>query len=104
MPLPHTVVAGVFTGTCVNPVNWCRPNDTERANAQALYATLTARISAFNSNRDTWGGWKYAVNGSRHFETREHQWPLCAGFMANQAKTDAYLRIRWQPQKPVQRC
>src|ERR1041385_6654970 len=48
-------------------------NGTELANARALYATLTGRISAFNAGNvylDPDG--VYRLNTGRHFEIEEH--------------------------------
>ena len=74
-------------------------NDTERANAQALYATLTARISAFGSNAILGADGKYSVNGSRHFEIQENTNGLFVqdSWRIKQNLTLTY-GIRWQPQ------
>jgi hypothetical protein len=73
---------------------------TEIANAQALYATLTGRISAFNAGTvylEADG--VYRLNGSRHFEIEENT----NGFFAQdswRARSNLTLSygIRWQPQ------
>lgn len=74
-------------------------NATEVANAQALYATLTGRISAFASTAILGGDGKYAVNGSRHFEIQENTNGLFAqdSWRIRNNLTISY-GIRWQPQ------
>ncbi len=74
-------------------------NDTERANAQALYATLTARISAFGSNAILGANGQYAVNGPRHFEIQENTNGLFVqdSWRIRQNLTLSY-GVRWQPQ------
>src|SRR5215213_1442735 len=75
-------------------------NATEIANAQALYATLTGRISAFNAGTvylEADG--TYRLNGSRHFEIQENT----NGFFAQhswRARSNLTLSygVRWQPQ------
>ena len=75
-------------------------NATEVANAQALYATLTGRISAFNAGTvylEADG--TYRLNGSRHFEIQENT----NGFFAQdswRARSNLTLTygVRWQPQ------
>jgi hypothetical protein len=74
-------------------------NDTERANAQALYATLTARVSAFGSNAILGGDGLYSLNGSRHFAIQENTNGLFAqdAWRIKQNLTLSY-GVRWQPQ------
>jgi Carboxypeptidase regulatory-like domain len=69
------------------------------ANAQALYATLTGRVSSFGSTVYLGGDGKYALNGSRHFEIEEQTsglyiqdaWRIKPNFSLSYG-------IRWQPQ------
>ncbi len=73
---------------------------TEVANAQALYATLTGRISAFNAGTvylEADG--VYRLNGSRHFEIEENTNGLFAqdSWRARNNLTVTY-GVRWQPQ------
>ena len=91
-------VANAFTNTGAG-ATLPGANDTERANAQALYATLTARISAFGSNAILGGDGQYAVNGSRHFEIQENTNGLFVqdAWRIRQNLTLSY-GIRWQPQ------
>ena len=71
---------------------------TEVANAQALYATLTGRVSAFNSNAILGGDGQYSLNGSRHFEIQENtnglfaqdSWRIRPNLTINYG-------LRWQP-------
>ena len=74
-------------------------NDTERANAQALYTTLTGRISAFGANAVLGGDGRYSVNGSRHFEIEENTNGV---FAQDSWKIRPNLTlsfgVRWQPQ------
>ena len=75
-------------------------NATEVANAQALYATLTGRISAFNAGTvylEADG--TYRLNGSRHFEIEENTNGLFAqdSWRARSNLTLTY-GVRWQPQ------
>jgi len=75
-------------------------NATEVANAQALYATLTGRISAFNAGTvylEADG--VYRLNGSRHFEIEENTNGLFVqdSWRARSNLTLTY-GIRWQPQ------
>ena len=73
---------------------------TEVANAQALYATLTGRISAFNAGTvylEADG--VYRLNGSRHFEIEENTNGLFVqdSWRARSNLTLSY-GVRWQPQ------
>jgi hypothetical protein len=72
---------------------------TELANAQALYAVLTGRVSTFGSNAVLGGDGKYALNGSRHFEIQENTNGLFAqdSWRLRQNLTLTY-GVRWQPQ------
>jgi hypothetical protein len=75
-------------------------NATEIANAQALYATLTGRISAFNAGTvylEADG--TYRLNGSRHFEIQENTNGLF-GQDSWRARSNLTLTygVRWQPQ------
>lgn len=74
-------------------------SDAERANAQALYATLTGRISAFGSNAILGADGRYAVNGPRHFEIQENTNGLFVqdSWRMRQNLTLSY-GVRWQPQ------
>jgi hypothetical protein len=87
-----------ITPTCVT-VTLPGANDTERANAQALYATLTGRISATGGNAILGGDGKYSLNGSRHFEIQENTNGLFAqdSWRIRQNLTLSY-GVRWQPQ------
>lgn len=91
-------VLNAFTNTGANPT-LPGANDTERANAQALYATLTARVSAFGSNAILGADGRYALNGSRHFEIQENTNGVFAqdSWRIKQNLTLSY-GIRWQPQ------
>ena len=93
-----TAVLNAFTNSGANPTVPFA-NDTERANAQALYTTLTGRISAFGSNAVLGGDGKYSVNGSRHFEIEENTNGL---FAQDSWKIRPNLTltfgVRWQPQ------
>jgi hypothetical protein len=73
--------------------------NTELANAQAVYAILTGRVSGFNSNAILGADGKYALNGSRHFEIQENTNGLFAqdSWRAKQNLTFTY-GVRWQPQ------
>ncbi|HKU75094.1 MAG TPA: carboxypeptidase-like regulatory domain-containing protein [Pyrinomonadaceae bacterium] len=80
--------------------NFPGANGTELANARAVYATLTGRISAFNAGTvylDPDG--VYRLNTSRHFEIEEHTNGLFAqdSWRARSNLTLTY-GIRWQPQ------
>jgi hypothetical protein len=72
---------------------------TELANAQALYAVLTGRVSTYGGNAVLGGDGKYVLNGSRHFEIEEHTNGLFAQdqWRLRQNLTLTY-GIRWQPQ------
>ncbi len=74
-------------------------NATEIANAQAVYATLTGRISATNANAVLGADGQYAVNGPRHFEIKENTNGLFAqdSWRIRQNLTLSY-GLRWQPQ------
>jgi hypothetical protein len=71
---------------------------TEIANAQALYATLTGRVSAFGSSAILSGEGTYEVNGNRHFEIEEDtygifgqdSWRIRPNLTVNYG-------LRWQP-------
>ncbi|HVQ38230.1 MAG TPA: hypothetical protein VMS31_11895 [Pyrinomonadaceae bacterium] len=93
-----TAVLNAFTNTGTNPT-LPGASDTERATAQALYATLTGRISATNSNAILGGDGEYSLNGSRHFEIQENTNGLFAqdSWRLRQNLTLTY-GIRWQPQ------
>jgi hypothetical protein len=86
------------SGTCP-VVTLPGANDTERANAQAVYATLTGRISAFGSNAVLGADGRYAVNGPRHFAIQENTNGLFVqdSWRIRQNLTLSY-GIRWQPQ------
>jgi hypothetical protein len=75
-------------------------NATEIANARAVYATITGRVSAFNGGTvylEADG--VYRLNGNRHFEIEEHTNGLFAqdSWRARNNLTLNY-GIRWQPQ------
>jgi Carboxypeptidase regulatory-like domain len=74
-------------------------NNTELANAQALYATLTGRVSGFNANAILGADGTYSVNGSRHFEIQENTNGLFAqdSWKVRPNLTLSY-GLRWQPQ------
>jgi len=74
-------------------------NNTELANAQALYAILTGRVGTFNSNAVLGGDGKYSLNGSRHFEIQENTNGLFGqdSWRLRQNLTLTY-GVRWQPQ------
>ncbi len=95
----NTVTAGVCTGTLRDPVTGACPNDTERGNAQALYATLTGRISAYGGNAILGADGNYALNGPRHFEIQENTNGLFAqdSWRIRPNLTLSY-GVRWQPQ------
>ncbi|MEO6050767.1 MAG: carboxypeptidase regulatory-like domain-containing protein, partial [Pyrinomonadaceae bacterium] len=72
---------------------------TEVANARALYATLTGRVSGFSSNVRLGGDGQYVLNGSRHFEIEEETNGLYAqdAWRIRSNLTVSY-GLRWQPQ------
>jgi hypothetical protein len=75
-------------------------NATELANARAVYATITGRISAFNGGNvylDPDG--TYRLNSGRHFEIEENTNGLFAqdSWRARSNLTLTY-GVRWQPQ------
>ena len=105
-PVKSTVTFGVLTQQDTALVNAFPAaavpgaNATELANARALYATLTGRISAFNGGTvylESDG--VYRLNGSRHFEIEENTNGLFAqdSWRARSNLTLTY-GIRWQPQ------
>lgn len=74
-------------------------NDTERTNAQHLYALLTGRISQYTSNAILGADGRYTLNGSRHFEIEEYT----NGVFAQDAwrirpNLSLTYGLRWQPQ------
>ncbi len=88
-----SAVLGAFSTTTIPGAN-----AAEVTNAQALYATLTGRISAFGSNAVLGPDGKYAVNGSRSFEIQQNtnglyaqdSWRIRSNLTINYG-------IRWQP-------
>jgi hypothetical protein len=107
-----TVTLGVATGDTAVANTFCNAlsvtclaitlpgaNDTERANAQALYTTLTGRISAFGSSAILGADGRYTLNGSRHFEIQENTNGLFGqdSWRIRQNLTLTY-GVRWQPQ------
>lgn len=94
-----TALVDVNTGA-INANTVPNATATEVANAQALYATLTGRISAFTAGTvylEADG--VYRLNGSRHFEIEENTNGLFAqdSWRARSNLTLTY-GIRWQPQ------
>jgi hypothetical protein len=94
-----TALVDVNTGA-INANTVPNATATEIANAQALYATLTGRISAFNAGTvylEADG--VYRLNGSRHFEIQENTNGLFAqdSWRARSNLTVSY-GVRWQPQ------
>jgi hypothetical protein len=91
-------VLGAFTNSGMNPTVPGATN-AELANAQALYAVLTGRVSTFGSNAILGADGKYAVNGPRHFEIQENTNGLFAqdSWRIRQNLTLSY-GVRWQPQ------
>ncbi len=91
-------VLNAFRNTGANPTLPGATN-AELANAQALYAVLSGRVSTFGANAVLGADGKYHVNGSRHFEIQENtnglfaqdQWRLRPNLTLN-------FGIRWQPQ------
>ena len=109
-PVRSTVTFGVNTTLdtalvdpntgAINATTVPNATATEVANAQALYATLTGRISAFNAGTvylEADG--VYRLNGSRHFEIEENTNGL---FIQDswRARNNLTLNygVRWQPQ------
>ncbi|HRI03440.1 MAG TPA: carboxypeptidase-like regulatory domain-containing protein [Pyrinomonadaceae bacterium] len=72
---------------------------TDVSNAQALYATLTGRVSSFGSTAYLEGNGLYRANGSRHFEIEEQTNGLYIqdSWRIRPNMTLSY-GIRWQPQ------
>lgn len=68
-------------------------------NAQALYATLTGRVSSFGSTVRLGGDGTYQLNGSRHFEIEEETNGIYVqdAWRIRPNLTLSY-GIRWQPQ------
>jgi len=93
-----TAVQNAFTNTGAG-ATLPGANDTERANAQALYATLTGRVSAFGSNAVLGGDGLYGLNASRHFAIQENTNGLFAqdSWRLRPNLTLTY-GVRWQPQ------
>jgi hypothetical protein len=87
-------VLGAFTATTLPGAN-----AAEIANAQALYATLTGRVSGYTSTVRLEGNGQYALNGNRHFEIEEETNGLYAqdSWRIRPNLTISY-GIRWQPQ------
>lgn len=89
-----TAVLGAITATSL-------PGATaaEIANAQALYATLTGRVSGYSSTVVLGGDGRYALNGSRHFEIEEASNGVYAqdSWRLRPNLTVSY-GVRWQPQ------
>ncbi|HYK19969.1 MAG TPA: carboxypeptidase-like regulatory domain-containing protein [Pyrinomonadaceae bacterium] len=105
-PVRSTVTFGVLATSdtplinVFSAANIPGANATEIANAQAVYATLTGRISAFNAGTvylEADG--VYRLNGSRHFEIEENTNGLFAQD-SWRARTNLTLTygLRWQPQ------
>ncbi|HEU4835543.1 MAG TPA: carboxypeptidase-like regulatory domain-containing protein [Pyrinomonadaceae bacterium] len=105
-PVRSTVTFGVNTTldtplvSAFSAANIPGANATEVANAQAVYATLTGRISAFNAGTvylEADG--VYRLNGSRHFEIEENTNGIFAqdSWRARSNLTLTY-GVRWQPQ------
>lgn len=105
-PVRSTVTFGVLATqdtalvNAFSAANLPGSNATEVANAQALYATLTGRISAFNAGTvylEADG--TYRLNGSRHFEIQENTNGLFAqdSWRARNNLTLTF-GVRWQPQ------
>ncbi|HJT28145.1 MAG TPA: carboxypeptidase-like regulatory domain-containing protein [Pyrinomonadaceae bacterium] len=105
-PIKSTVTFGVLATqdtalvNAFSAANIPGANATEVANAQAVYATLTGRISAFNAGtvRLEADG-VYRLNGNRHFEIEENTNGLFAqdSWRARSNLTLTY-GVRWQPQ------
>jgi hypothetical protein len=91
-----TAVLNAFTNTATSLGTGASAADV--ANAQALYATLTGRVSSFASTVYLGGDGKYALNGSRHFEIEEQtngvyvqdSWRVKSNITLSYG-------IRWQP-------
>lgn len=97
-----TAVLNNFIATLPNgqPGPLAGANATEVANAQALYATLTGRISAFNAGTVYLeANGQYRQNGSRHFAIQENTNGLFAqdSWRMRPNLTLTY-GVRWQPQ------
>ena len=94
-----TALTDINTGA-INATTVPNATATEVANAQALYATLTGRISGFSAGTvylEADG--VYRLNGSRHFEIEENTNGLFAQD-SWRARTNLTLTygVRWQPQ------
>lgn len=91
-------VLNAFRSTGVNPT-LPGANNAELANAQALYAVLSGRVSTFGSNAVLGADGKYHLNGSRHFEIQENTNGLFAqdSWRLRPNLTLSY-GLRWQPQ------
>lgn len=100
----QTVSFGVVTGdsavlTAISAANMPGATAAEVANAQALYATLTGRVSGFGSSAVLGADQRYALNGPRFFEIQENTnglfaqdaWRIRSNLTINYG-------VRWQPQ------
>ena len=97
-----TAVLNAFTNVddaTLGPATVPGATNAELANAQAVYAILTGRVSGFNSNAILGGDGKYLLNGSRHFEIQENTNGLFVqdSWRLRQNLTVSY-GVRWQPQ------
>ncbi len=103
-PVRSTVSFGVLTTdtaliTTLSAASIPGATAAEVANAQALYATLTGRVSAFTSTVYLEADGQYRLNGSRHFEIQENtnglfaqdSWRMRSNFTLTYG-------LRWQPQ------
>lgn len=90
-------VLTAFTNTGTNTVPGA--TNAELANAQALYAVLTGRVSSFGSSAILGADGKYHLNDSRHFEIQENTNGLFGqdSWRLRPNLTFTY-GIRWQPQ------
>lgn len=93
VPTTDTAVLNAFSATTL-------PGATaaEVANAQALYATLTGRVSGFGSSAILGPDGQYALNGPRSFEIQENTNGLFAqdSWRIRNNLTINY-GLRWQP-------
>lgn len=101
-PLLANTVGGAFNSTAANP-NFPGASATEIAEAAAIYAMLTGRVSGYNTNAYLGADGQYKLNGPLYREVRQDTYGVYAqDSWRIRPNLTVSFGVRWQPQTGYQ--